>query len=129
MKLYRVYGTTVVTVCKEVWANSKDEAIERAGDELYSLTEYCGNGGYDKLVGVDGMDESVYADDMIEWDYTEELEDDPDHRECPDCYEELDEVTGDNGKTYWECPKCGACYDEDYEVVDAEDYFYDEEDE
>ena len=126
MKLYRVYGNTVVSVCKEVWANSADEAIERAEDELYSLTEYCGNGGYDKLVGVDGSDESVAADGAIEWDDAEELEDDPDHRECPHCHEELDEVKGDNGKTYWECTECGTCYNDDYEVVNPEDYFCEE---
>ena len=127
MKLYRVCGTTVVTVYKEVWANDADEAIDRANDELSSLTEYCGNGGYDKLVGVDNEDESVSADSMIEWDDAEELEDDPDHRECPDCHEELDEVMGDNGQTYWECPECGTCYDEDYETVDPEDYFDEDE--
>ncbi len=127
MKLYRVLGNTVVSVFKEVWANSKDEAIERACEELHCLTEYCGNGGCDKLVGVDGSDESVAADDKIEWDDVEELEDDPDHRECPNCHEELDEVTGDNGETYWECPECGTCYDEDYEVVDPEDYFDEDE--
>lgn len=128
MKLYRVCGTTVVTVCKEVWANSEDEAIDRAEDELYSLTEYCGNGGCDKLIGVENADESVYADGMIEWDDAEELEDDPDHRECPHCHEELDEITGDNGETYWECPKCDTCYDENYDEVDPDDY-YNEEDE
>ena len=127
MKLYRVYGNTTVCVCKEVWANSADEAIERAGDELYSLNEYCGNGGYDKLIGVENEDESVSADGMIEWDDVYELEDDPDHRECPNCHEELDEVVGDNGETYWECPKCDTYYNDDYEKVDPEDYYNDED--
>ncbi len=127
MKLYRVCGTTVVTVYKECWANSADEAIDRANEGLSSLTAYCGNGGYDKLIGVENEDESVSADGMIEWDDTEVLEDDPDHRECPDCHEELDEVTGDNGETYWECPECNTCYDEDYEVFDPEDYFDEDE--
>ncbi len=126
MKKYRVYGTTTVCVCKEVWANSADEAIERAEDELYSLTEYCGNGGADKLVGVDGSDEFVSVDCGIEWNDTEVIEDDPDYRECTKCHEELDEVKGDNGKTYWECPECGTCYDEDYEEVNPDDYFDEE---
>lgn len=129
MKLYRVCGTTTVTVYKEVWANDRDEAIDRASNELTGLTEYCGNGGYDKLIGVEGDDESVSADGYIEWDDIEELENDPDHRECPKCHEELDEVKGDNGKTYWECPECDTCYDEDYEEVDPDDYFDDEDDE
>lgn len=127
MKKYRVLGNTVVSVFKEVWANSEDEAIQRARGELYSLTEYCGNGGYDKLVGVDGDAESVAADDKIEWDDIEVLEDDPNYRECPNCHEELDEIKGDNGETYWECVECGTCYDEDYEEVDPDNYYADDE--
>lgn len=128
MKKYRVLGNTVVSVFKEVWANSEDEAMQRARDELYSLTEYCGNGGYDKLVGVGGGDESVAADDKIEWDDIEVLEDDPDYRECPHCHEELDEYTGDNGEKFWKCEYgCGTCYDEDYNEVDPDDYYDDDE--
>lgn len=129
MKKYRVYGNTVVSVFKEVWANSEDEAIDRANEELHYLTEYCGNGGYDKLVGVDGSDESVAADDTIEWDDVEELEDDPGYRECPRCHEELDEYEGDNGEKFWKCESCGTCYDEDYNEVDPDDYFDEDEDE
>ena len=75
MKKFRVMGTTVVTVYKEVWANDKDEAMEKAENQLSSLTAYCGNGGCDKLVGVDDSDESVSADEFIEWDDVEMLED------------------------------------------------------
>lgn len=81
MKKYRVCGTTTVTVYKEVWANDEDEAIDKANDELSSLTAFCGNGGIDKLIGVDGYDESVSADDYITWDDTEMLEEDPDYEE------------------------------------------------
>lgn len=124
MKLYRVCGVTEVCIYKEVWANSEDEAIERANKELYCLTEYCGNGGYDKLVGVARDDESVAVDNPIDWNDTELLKDDPDYRECPDCHEELVEYEGDNGEKFWKCEwGCGACYDEDYNEVDPDDYF------
>lgn len=124
MKLFKVSGTTVVTVYKEVWANSEDEAIERVSNELSNLTEYCGNGGCDKLVGVEGNDESVSVGGYIEWDDAEELEDDPNHRECPHCHEELDECEGDNGEKFWKCEwGCGTCYNEDYNEVDPDDYF------
>ena len=127
MKLYRVYGTTTVCVAKEVWANSPDEAIERADDELNYLTAYCGNGGYDKLIGVEGDNESVDSNECIDWDDAEEIEDDPDYRECPRCHKELDEFVGDNGEKYWECYKCGTFYNEEYEKVDPEDYCNDED--
>lgn len=78
---YRVCGTTTVTVYKEIWAEDEDEAIDKAYDELSSLTAFCGNGGTDKLIGVYGYDESVAADDYIEWNDTEMLEEDPDYEE------------------------------------------------
>ena len=59
MKKYRVYGVVEVVVTKEVWANSESEAYEKAADQLDTLESYLGNGGDDKLIGVDGQDESV----------------------------------------------------------------------
>lgn len=81
MKKYRVCGTTTVTVYKEVWANDEDEAMDKAYDELSSLTAFCGNGGTDKLIGVYEYDESVEADGYIEWNDVEFLEEDPDYEE------------------------------------------------
>lgn len=112
MKKYRVTGTTTVTVVKEVWANNEDEAYDRAQNELDSLTEYCGNGGYDKLIGVDGEDESVAVYDSICYDEIEVVEDDPEHFECPDCDEECDVCEDENGKKYFCCVNCGTYYDE-----------------
>lgn len=127
MKKYRVYGTVEVVVCKEVWAINEEQAYEKAFDQLSSLTEYCGNGGGDKLIGVDGIDESVdTCGNEIEYDDIELLEDNPDYMECPDCNEELEEYEGDNGKKFWKCECCGTCYDEDCNEVDPSDY-YDEE--
>ena len=44
MKKYKVIGTVAVSVYKEVWANSEDEAYDKAYEQLSELTEYCGNG-------------------------------------------------------------------------------------
>ena len=111
MKLYRVYGTTTVSVTKEVWANSEDEAIEKAYEQLPCLTAYCGNGGYDKLVGVEEENEMVETFDDIEYDDAKELEDDPDHFECPNCDEECDACVSDLGENYFYCSNCGSYYD------------------
>jgi len=74
MNKYRVYGHTTVTVAIDVVANSKKEAYEVALDERAALTAYVGNGGLDKLIGVDGEDESVSADCEIKYDDIELLE-------------------------------------------------------
>ena len=123
MTKYRVYGTTVVTVCKEVWANNEDEAIDKASNQLDSLTAYCGNFGYDKLVGVDGDGESVDADGYIEWNDTEMLEYNPDYFECPECGEKCEHKADVDGEEYWYCDICCTAYDDDGDVVypDAED--------
>lgn len=123
MTKYRVYGTTTASVVKEVWANSEDEAYDKAYSQLDSLTVYCGNGGYDKMVGVDGDDESVSADDNITYDDCEVIEDDPDYFECYDCDEECDVCETDDGTNYYRCPNCDVCYDENGEEFDP----YDEE--
>lgn len=117
MKKFRVMGTTVVTVYKEVWAHNEDEAMAKADGQLSSLTAYCGNGGYDKLVGVDDSDESVDASGYIEWEDTEMLEDDPNYFECPKCGEECwarEDVEGDE---YWWCDDCDQAFNDDGDEV------------
>lgn len=114
MKKYKVYGMVTVNVTKEVWANSEDEAREKAYDQLSCLTAYCGNGGYDKMVGVEDDGESVDVFEDIAYDEVEEIEDDPDHFECPNCDAECDACErGDDGTEYWHCPECGSYYDSD----------------
>ena len=125
MKKYQVIGTTTVTVYKEVWAANEEDAINKANDELQGLTSYCGNGGVDKLIGVDGYDESVAADGWIEWDDTNVLEDDPDYFECCRCGMECERKEDIDGEEYWYCQHCNQAYDEDGYDVDAE--FNDEE--
>ena len=121
MTKYRVCGTVTVTVVKEVWANCEDEAFEKAQSQLDSLTEYCGNGGYDKLIGVDGDDESVACYDSICYDEIEVIEDDPDYFECPDCDEECDACETDDGTKYFYCANCGSYYDENGSEFEPED--------
>ena len=124
MKKYRVYGTTVIDVTTEVWANSEEEAYEKAENKLARLTEYCGNGGYDKLVGVDDVEDTVVANNDIEYDDCEFLEDDPDYFECPNCELECEKRTDANGNEYWWCDSCCMAFDED-----GEEFWPDEEEE
>lgn len=121
MKKYRVYGTTVVEVVKEVWANNEDEAYEKASNQLSRLIEYVGNGGYDKLVGVECDDESVAANEDIDYDDCELLEDDPDYFECPNCDDECEKRTDADGEEYWWCDSCCMAFDEDGEEIWPDD--------
>ena len=113
MKKFKVKGTVQVSVYKEVWANNEQEAYDKAYEQLDNLTEYVGNGSYDRLVGVENDGESVAADGMIEYDDIEELEDDPDYFECPKCGEECEVCEQDDGTTYYHCADCDTYYDED----------------
>lgn len=121
MKKYRVCGVVEVAVYKEVWANNEDEAYEKASEQLCCLSEYCGNGGWDKLVGVDGEGESVEAcSNEINYNDIELLEDNPSYHECPECGEELDEER--DGVFYcWDCEK--------YFNSDGEEIWPDDEEE
>ena len=122
MKKYQVMGTATVTVYKEVWAANEEDAIDRANNELSGLTAYCGNGGYDKLIGVEGSDESIEADGWIDWNDTEVIDDNPDYMECPDCHEELEEQLDDLGnRTGWFCPECTNWFDDDGEMINLDD--------
>lgn len=117
MKKFRVCGTTVVTVTKEVWAHSEEEAYDKAFEHLSSLTGYAGNGGWDKLIGVSEADESVSADNEIEYDDIELLEDDPSYFECPKCGEECWAREDVDGDEYWWCDECEEAFDDDGDVV------------
>ena len=65
MRRYIVYGRTTVIITTEVEAESEEEAYEIADGQRCGLDVYVGNGGTDKLVGVDGENESVSADEEI----------------------------------------------------------------
>lgn len=117
MKKYKVYGSYTITVMKEVWANSEDEAYEKADEKFGGVIEYCGNGGYDKLVGVDNEDESVSADGMVEWNEVEFLENDPGYFECPECGEECWSREDIEGDEYWWCDDCEKAFNDDGDEV------------
>ena len=117
MKKYRVCGTVEISVYKEVWANNESEAYDKAYTELSELTEYCGNGGCDKLVGVDDESESVAADGLIEYNDIELLEDDPSYFECPECGEECWSREDVEGDEYWWCDECEKAFNEGRDEV------------
>ena len=72
MSKWLVYGTAYVGVQIEVEAEDKESAIEEASDQLDDLISYCGNGGMDKLVGVD-LDEASLTTNGIVYDEAEYL--------------------------------------------------------
>lgn len=121
MKKFQVRGQYTITVMKEVWANNEDEAINKADSKFGGITEYAGFGSYDKLIGVSEHDESVAADGMIEWEDAEELEDDPDYFECPDCDSECERREDVHGVEYWYCEDCCQSYNDDGEVIYPEE--------
>ena len=65
MKKYTVLGNTSVTVSVEVEANSEEEAIEAAYAKFGGIHAYCGNGGVDKLIGVQGSKETIASAKQI----------------------------------------------------------------
>ena len=130
MKKYKVYGTVEVSVYKEVWANSESEAYEKADQQLSSLTEYVGNGSYDRLVGVENEGESVAADGIIEYNDIELLENDPSYFVCPTCGEECWAREDIDGDEYWWCDDCEQAFNDDGDEVYPdfeEDFEADEE--
>ena len=113
MKKYAVHGIVEIEVVKEVWANSESEAYEKAYRELSTLTEYCGNGGDDKLVGVGESGESVSTcSNDIEYNDIELLENDPNYFECPKCGEECWSREDVEGDEYWWCDDCYQAFNE-----------------
>lgn len=64
MNKYVVYGHCSVLCSMEVFADSKEEAIEKANEEFGSLTNYAGMGSCSCLVGVLTSENkrSVYPD-------------------------------------------------------------------
>ena len=118
MKKYRVLGVVEVMVAKEVWANNEEEAYEKAADQLETLESYLGNGGDDKLIGVDGQDESVdTCGNLIEYNDIELLENNPNYFECPECGEECELCEYEDGGRYYWCDDCEQAYDEDGEEI------------
>lgn len=74
MPRYRINGYIPVSVTIELEANSREEAEDLAFDEYDMLSEYAGNGGYDKLVGTDRHEVSLSADGTLSITDIEEIE-------------------------------------------------------
>lgn len=71
-KKYDVHGTVPVVVHITVEAESGEQAIEIAEKKFKGVHEYMGNGGYNKLIGVEGSNESITIDGNVEFDdYTD----------------------------------------------------------
>lgn len=74
---YAVYGRVTAWVCVELEAEDKEEAIERAFDECSSLDAFVGNGGVDKMLGVQNTDTaevSISCGDDVEYTEAEEID-------------------------------------------------------
>lgn len=74
-KRFIVYGHTTVTVSTVVEVEidddeeiDKDEIFDLAQREFGGIKSYAGNGGIDKIIGVDGDFESIEADEDVEFD-------------------------------------------------------------
>ena len=118
MKKYAVHGIVEVEVVKEVWANSESEAYEKAANQLASLTEYLGNGGDDKLIGVEGDGESVFTHgNEIDYNDIELLENDISYFECPTCGEECWSREDAEGEEWWWCNDCKQAFNDDGDEV------------
>ena len=108
-KTYEVRGTVTVEVFKRVKANDEHEAIELAEQYLSGLTEYCGNGGTDKLIGVEEESESVQTSgDYVEW-----------HEACETDDDRYDKNTDEFTLT---CNICGEvfCYNSEYDDYESD---------
>lgn len=64
MPKFRVSGKAFAWVSTMVEAESKDSAIDEAYNSFGGVGGYCGNGGYDKLIGVCGSDDTIECDDF-----------------------------------------------------------------
>ena len=62
---YKVSMPFIVFVTAEIEADSKKDTIEIAIDEV-GLTNYCGNGGFDRLIGSYDTDHTIECGDFFE---------------------------------------------------------------
>ena len=74
---YRIFGNTnvVVTTIIEVPDDKKlseKELYEIAAKKFHGINPYLGNGGSDKLIGVEGKGDTIFAEEEIVWDDFEE---------------------------------------------------------
>lgn len=66
MKRYRVYGimsVVVTTIVESKTDLSEEEIYAKAHENFEGITNYAGNGGVDKLVGVVNESDTIISDD------------------------------------------------------------------
>ena len=68
MKKWTVTGRAEVVVSITIEAETAEEAIELAGSEFDGIHAYAGNGGLDKLIGVNKHNEAIFVDGEVEFD-------------------------------------------------------------
>jgi hypothetical protein len=73
MKEIQVYGHTTVTVSTVIKVRdntelTESEIISRARRKFGGVHSFCGNGGFDKLVGVSGENDTIAADEEVVFD-------------------------------------------------------------
>jgi hypothetical protein len=61
-------GNTTVTVSVEVEAKTREEALAKAPKKFGGVHSFGSNGGADKLIGVEGENETIDADEPIVFD-------------------------------------------------------------
>lgn len=72
MNEYTVYGKVTCFVSVKVKAESTADAVEKAYEEFGGVNGYAGNGGWNKLIGVSGTNETIEAGDEVDWEEPEE---------------------------------------------------------
>ena len=66
MKKYRVFGTMNVVVTTIVVSKvdlSEEEIYAKAHKKFNGISNFAGNGGIDKLVGVNNVNDTIITDD------------------------------------------------------------------
>lgn len=65
---YDVHGSVPVVVHITVEAENGKQALENVAQKFKGVHDYLGNGGCDKLIGVEGSNESITIEGNVEFD-------------------------------------------------------------
>lgn len=100
MNKYKVFGSATVSVTREVWACSEEEAIEKSAmteKNIVRSTPRC---------TVEIIDDVRYDDAVF-------IEEDPDHFDCPFCNSMTTKKFDPSGDVYFRCQPCKKNFDAD----------------
>ena len=93
--------------------------------EYYSMDPFhegANTRGIDVPAAYTAIANAMYAaNEDIDYDDCELLEDDPDYFECPNCDDECEKRTDADGEEYWWCDSCCMAFDEDGEEIWPDD--------